>query len=124
MAERAGLDFDIDDGEDVDISALVKPKKDKAERPANEKEVITKTAEESGFSSRQPKKTRRRGKRSPYTQQKNVKMRPGMPELFIDVCEKLGLKDYELMEHAIEAVLQKHKLKDEQESFKELVKSK
>jgi uncharacterized protein YktA (UPF0223 family) len=34
------------------------------------------------------------------------------------------MKDYELMEHAIELVLQKHKLKDAHEHFKELVQGK
>lgn len=117
MAERAGFDFEDDD---VDIASLAKTKRP----PSDEREAITRAAEESGFHSRQVKKTRRRGKRSVYTQQKNIKMRPGMPELFIEIAEELGIKDYEILEMAIEALLEKQKMKDQLEQFKSILNPK
>lgn len=119
MAERPGLDLNDDD---LDIGDFADPKPKR--RYSDDKEKLTSVAEQSGFSSRQPKKQRRRGRRSVYTQQKNVKMRPNMPDLFIDVSDELGMKDYELMEHALELVLQKHKLKELHDEFKEIVKGK
>lgn len=120
MAERAGFDFESDDVDDVDIATLAKAKR----APSDEKEAIERAAEESGFHSRQVKKTRRRGKRSVYTQQKNIKMRPGMPELFIEIADEMNIKDYEILELAIEALLQKQKMKEQLEEFKTILNPK
>lgn len=43
-----------------------------------------------------------------------------MPELFADIADGLGVKDYELLEMAIQAFLSKQKMKDELERFKEI----
>ena len=52
--------------------------------------------------------TKRRGrKKSPYTIAKGVKIREGMPELFIELAEHLGLQDNQTFERAILALIEK-----------------
>ncbi len=116
MAERAGLDLDDLDDE-LDIAAFAGTKQSKPK--VNEKE-LSKVSEEAGFVSRQPKKRRRRGGRTLYTQQKNFKMRPDMPDLIADVADELGIKDYELLELALEALLTKKKMKEELDRYREI----
>lgn len=122
MAERAKLDLDnINDDvneEGIDISTLAGAKRPK---PTISRDELTKISEEAGFVSRQAPKRRRRGGRTAYTKQKNFKMRPDMSELFEDVADNLGVKDYELFEMALQAFLSKQKLKDEMERFKAIV---
>lgn len=117
MAERAGLDLDDLNDDEVDIASLTGPKNPK---PKIDRKELSKVSEEAGFVSRQVPRQRRRGGRTAYTRQKNFKMRPDMPELFADIADGLGVKDYELLEMAIQAFLSKQKMKDELERFKEI----
>ena len=117
MAERAGLDLDDINEDEVDIASLTGPRNPK---PKVDRKELNKVSEEAGFVSRQATRQRRRGGRTAYTQQKNFKMRPNMPELFADVADGLGIKDYELLEMAIQAFLTKQKLKEELERFKRI----
>lgn len=119
MSERPGIDLDIDDVSDADIEKLANTKR---EKPRIDKNTLNEVSEKSGFLSRQNKKRRRRGNKTAYTQQKNIRMRPGMNDLFVDVAEELGVKDYELFEMAFRAFLQKQKLKEFQDRFSELTK--
>lgn len=116
MAERAGLDLDDFDDE-LDIAEFAGTKKSK---PKVDKKELSKVSEEAGFVSRQPNKRRRRGGRTPYTQQKNFKMRPDMPELIVEIADEIGVKDSELIELAIEALLTKKKMKDQLKRYKEI----
>lgn len=118
MAERAGLDLDDINEDEVDIASLTGPKNPK---PKVDRKELNKVSEEAGFVSRQAPRHRRRGGRTAYTQQKNFKMRPDMPELFADVADGLGVKDYELLEMAIQAFLTKQKMKEELERFKSII---
>lgn len=120
MVDRPTVDISIDEEDDLDISLLAQTKKNKS--PKADKEKLEEVAQVSGFTSREVKPVRRRARRSVFTQQKNIKMRPGMPDLFIDASLALDMKDYELLEHALELVLQKHKLTDELQRLKELKK--
>lgn len=118
MAERAKLGLDDLDDNSVDISELASTK---VSKPRVNQEHLSKVSESAGFVSRQaPRPRRRRGSMTAYTQQKNFKMRPGMPDLFADVADDLGIKDYELFEMAFQALLTKQKLKDELARFKEI----
>ena len=121
MSERPGINLDFDDESDVDISLLAKGPTNK-NKIVRDKDQLEEAAYKSGFTSRESKRPRRRGRRTAYTQQKNIKMRPSMPDLFVDLSVELGMKDYELLEHAIQLVIQKHKLKDELERFNEIIK--
>ena len=118
MSDRPGIDLDFDDESEVDIEKLANTKR---EKPKFDKNTLNEVSEKSGFVSRQASKPRRRrGARSPYTQQKNFKMRPEMPELFADIADSLAVKDYELLEMALQAFLTKQKMKEELERFKKL----
>lgn len=120
MSERPGISIDLDDSNDdeIDISSLTGLKNPK---PKINRKDLNKASEEAGFVSRQAPKHRRRGGRTAYTRQKNFKMRPDMPELFADVADGLGVKDYELLEMAIQAFLTKQKMKEELERFKSII---
>lgn len=119
MAERASLDLDSLEDDDIDLQSLASTKRDKGKV---DKDELSRVSEEAGFVSRQAKKRRRRGNKTAYTQQKNIRMRPGMNDLFVDVAEELGVKDYELFEMAFRAFLQKQKLKEFQDRFADLTK--
>lgn len=122
MAKRGGVNLDSEDNKEpgIDLTSLV------MEKPARastlDEKVLKETAEDSGFVSREIKKTRRRGKRSPYKEQKNIKIRLGVSDLYIDVGEKLGVNDNELFDLALQALLEKKKLKDELSRLKEILK--
>ncbi|WP_330109785.1 hypothetical protein [Methylophaga thalassica] len=118
MAERAGLDLGSFDEDEVDITDFTETK---ISKPKVDKKELSKISEEAGFPSRQSTKRRRRGGRTAYTQQKNFKMRPDMPDLVADVADHLGVKDYEVLEMAIEALLSKKKMKDELKRYKNII---
>lgn len=118
MAERPKLGLDDLDDDSVDIAELGQTKVNK---PKVSRQELSKVSESAGFVSRQAARPRRRrGTMTAYTQQKNIKMRPGMNDLFADVADDLGVKDYELFEMAFLALLTKQKLRDEQARFKEI----
>lgn len=105
---------------DIDLASLVTSSPARATTADSEK--VKKSAEESGFVSRVSKKTRRRGKRSPYVEQKNIKVRIGVSDLYIDIGEKLGVNDNEVFDLALQALLEKTKLKPELARLKEILK--
>jgi hypothetical protein len=47
-------------------------------------------------------------------------MRPEMPELIVEIADEIGVKDSELIELAIEALLTKKKMKDQLNRYKEI----
>lgn len=121
MAERTPLT--IDDDSDLDLSGLVSTRNKKTPLSKNrEKQVIQETAENSGFNSRAVSRKRRKGRRSPYTEQKGIKVRPEIKELFEDVADNLDLRDHTLFEMALLALLEKRKMREETKRYRQIIK--
>ena len=77
--ERAGLNLDTEDM--IDIAELTgKPQAKHADT-----RKLEQVAQQAGFTSRAPQKPRRRRKKSPYTAQLGIKIRPQMKALFQDI---------------------------------------
>ena len=92
--------------ERIDLEELTKIDTRKPEITEDQKKDLYQGGEKLGFGSRMP--TKRRGrKKSPYTIAKGVKIREGMPELFIELAEHLGLQDNQTFERAILALIEK-----------------
>ena len=121
MAERTPLAIDEDD--DLDISSLVRNKKATLNR-GNEAQAVKESAESSGFTSRPISKKRRKGRKSPYTEQKGIKVRPEMKELFEDVADNLDFRDHTLFEMALLALLEKRKMREEVKRYKAILSDK
>jgi hypothetical protein len=68
---------------------------------------LEKVASESGFVKRLPKKRKNRRKRSPYTEQLGIKIRPLIKEIFQEIGEKLSIYDHTTFELAILALIEK-----------------
>jgi len=68
---------------------------------------LEKVASESGFVKRLPKKRKNRRKRSPYTEQLGIKIRPLIKEIFQEIGEKLSIYDHTTFELAIFALIEK-----------------
>jgi len=68
---------------------------------------LEKVASESGFIKRLPKKRKNRRKRSPYTEQLGIKIRPLIKEIFQEIGEKLSIYDHTTFELAIFALIEK-----------------
>jgi hypothetical protein len=114
--ERAGLNLD----EDLDLTVFA-PKT----RPRPESEIenraIKQAAEQSGFTSREPR-MRRRKPMSPYKIQLNLKVRDGIKELFQDVGERLRIHDKTVFERALLALIEKEGQGDLLQRYREIVK--
>tara|TARA_R110001606_G_C15404703_1_gene654236 strand:- start:28637 stop:28990 length:354 start_codon:yes stop_codon:yes gene_type:complete len=117
MAERGKI---VDSEDELDISSIVGVSSIKSTHRDDAK--IKQAAEESGFTSREVRKTRSRGRRSPYVEQKAFKVRRGMNDLYIDIGIKLNKADNALFDAAIQALLEKNKLKEELVRLKEILK--
>lgn len=115
--ERAHLNFD----DDLDLSEFQPATKIVKEKP--DQKLIEKTAEQSGFPSRDPKKKqRRRRKPSPYIDQLNIRCRSGVKEIFQDLSEDLDLRDHTTFEKAIQALIEKEGSEEYLKRFKELTR--
>ncbi|GEM_PF-3164097 len=68
---------------------------------------LEKVASESGFVKRLPQKRKNRRKRSPYTEQLGIKIRPLIKEIFQEIGEKLSIYDHTTFELAIFALIEK-----------------
>lgn len=68
---------------------------------------LEKVASESGFVKRLPQKRKNRRKRSPYTEQLGIKIRPLIKEIFQEIGEKLSIYDHTTFELAILALIEK-----------------
>lgn len=68
---------------------------------------LEKVAAESGFVKRIPQKRQNRRKRSPYTEQLGIKIRPLIKEIFQEIGEKLSIYDHTTFELAILALIEK-----------------
>ena len=68
---------------------------------------LEKVASESGFVKRLPQKRKNRRKRSPYTEQLGIKIRPLIKEIFQEISEKLSIYDHTTFEFAILALIEK-----------------
>ena len=113
--ERAGLNL----SEDLDLTDFV-PKKQPRRDSEEEKRAIKQAAEQSGFSSREPR-MRRRKPMSPYKIQFNLKVRDGIKELFQDMGERLQVHDRTLFERAFLALIEKEGQNDLLQRYRDLV---
>src|SRR5688572_10602927 len=100
--QRAGLDLD-----NIDIEELA-GKGRGTHKPSVDPARIQEVAEQSGFISRQPQKKRRQRKKSPYTEQLCVRVRPGMKGLFQDMADLMDTRDHTAFERALLALIEKN----------------
>ena len=116
MSKRKTRDFDDELQIDLEelTGAIRKPKP-----TAEQKRAMKAAAEQSSFSSREPKKRR---KISPYTAQFGGKCREGMKTLFQDIGGRMGGYDTQTLELAILALLEKEQFEDLKRRYEELVK--
>ena len=98
--KRASFNFD----EVIDISLVENVSKNR--ELINYKD-LEKVASESGFVKRLPQKRKNRRKRSPYTEQLGIKIRPLIKEIFQEISEKLSIYDHTTFEFAILALIEK-----------------
>jgi hypothetical protein len=82
------------------------------------KAKLEKIAEQTGFTSRQPRKKRSRTK---YTAQINIKIREGVKPLFQEMSAHLEIFDSETFELAMLALIEKKGTKEQLKRFKELL---
>ncbi|MEP6606069.1 MAG: hypothetical protein ABJA60_08120 [Nitrosospira sp.] len=114
--ERAGLNLN----EDIDLTAFA-PKIRPRPKSEEENHAIKQAAEQSGFTSREPK-MRRRKPSSPYKIQLNLKVRDGIKELFQDVGERLNVHDKTAFEKALLALIEKEQQTDLLQRYSDIVK--
>ena len=114
--ERAGLNLN----EDLDLSGFA-PKIRPRPKSEEENHAIKQAAEQSGFTSREPK-MRRRKPSSPYKIQLNLKVRDGIKELFQDVGERLHVHDKTAFERALLALIEKEQQSDLLQRYRDIVK--
>ena len=117
--QRASLDFDADT-ETPDVQELAG--KSSTNKHAVDPETVQGVAEESGFPSRGGRAPvhRRRRKKSPYTMQLGLKVRPGMRELFQDMGEHLAVYDHTAFERALLALIEKEGTAEQLEIYKDI----
>lgn len=113
--KRASLDLDSSVGIEEVIEGY-------QEKSTPDFATIKEVAEQSGFVSRQPQKNRRRRKKSPFTDQLGIKVRPEMKALFQDIGERLSVYDHTTFECALLALLEKEGIKDLLKQYKEITK--
>jgi len=120
--ERLSLTLD----DDIDITSLTRTKVPFSTMDRDsERKSIESAAQESGFTKREPKKSRRRTRRSPYSDQKSIRVRPAMKVLVEDIADELDINDYVVFEMAILALLEDLSVKlklEEKASMKAMVK--
>lgn len=116
VKERSGLHLN----DDLDLTGFA-PKTQPRHRSEGEKQAITQAAEESGFTSREPR-IRRRKPTSPYKIQLNLKVRNGMKELFQDMGARLYVHDHTIFERALLALIEKEGQGDLLQRYREVIK--
>ncbi len=99
--QRAGLNIE----DPIDIVELVKT--NKTNNMLSQQEKLKQIAELEGFTSRQPQKRKIRRKKSPFTSQIGIKVRPEVRDLFQDIGGYLNVYDHTTFEKAILALLEK-----------------
>lgn len=120
--KRPSLSLD----DDIDISSLVKPSNTVKTSPETI-DALVEEGKKTGFVSREAKEseqgtTRSRRKVSPYTVQKNIKMRVGMADLLEEITYSLDShSDQATVEVAILALIQKEELTELEKKFHEIV---
>lgn len=127
MGDQRASIIDFDDDEDLasEIADLAsKPVK----KPSINPETVEEAAKKSGFTNRKPGKDskqalpRRRRKKSPFTEQLGVKVRPGMREIFQDLGDKIGTYDHTTFERALLALIKEERAGELKARFDELIR--
>lgn len=116
VKERSGLHLN----DDLDLTSFA-PKTQLRHHSEGEKQAIVQAAEESGFTSREPR-IRRRKPTSPYKIQLNLKVRNGMKELFQDMGARLYVHDHTIFERALLALIKQEGQDDLLQRYKEIIK--
>ncbi len=123
--ERASI-IDLDDNEDTldddlasSLTQVIEKKTTKAKVNPSKVEAVAKT---SGFTNRQQptKKTRARRKKSPFTEQLGVKIRPDMREIFQDLGELIGEYDHTTFERALLVLIKEENAEDILRKFEKI----
>ena len=118
--QRAALDF-ASDSETVDIEELAG--KSRKGKHVVDPETLQRVAEQSGFPSREnARKTLRRRKKSPYTMQLGLKVRPAMRELFQEMGAHLDVYDHTTFERAVLALIEKEGTTEQKKTYEGIVK--
>ena len=118
--QRAALDF-TSDSETVDIEELAG--KSRKGKNVVDPETLQRVAEQSGFPSREnARKTLRRRKKSPYTRQLGLKVRPAMRELFQEMGASLDVYDHTTFERAVLALIEKEGTTEQKKTYEDIVK--
>lgn len=118
--QRASLDLG-NKSDSIDIAELAGSSRLK--KDAVDPETIKQVSEMSGFPSREKTvKTRRRRKKSPFTQQLGLKCRPEMRELFQDMSEYLDVYDHTTFERAMLALIEKEGTEEHLKRYESIVK--
>lgn len=113
--KRAGLSLHDDMIDLEELTERLPPSK------PEEKEKLAQVAEKSGFTSRESSgRQRRRRRKSPFTDQQAIRIRPGMKDLFQDLGEYLDVMDHTTFERAILALIEKEGNEEHSRRFKEL----
>lgn len=110
MGEQRASILDFEDDEDFARELVEVISKPEPTKPTVNPKDIEAVARKSGFTNRQPPEpTRRRRKKSPFTEQLGIKVRPGMKEIFQDLGEIIGGYDHTIFERAILALIKQEK---------------
>lgn len=140
MGDQRASIIDIDE-EDYLLDDLVDVvKKPKPEKPKVNAQAVEAVAKSVGFTSRQQPteksieettteittrgtRIRHRRKKSPYTEQLGIKVRPGIREIFQDLGGLLSEYDHTTFERALHALIKQEKgTKELEKEFLELTK--
>lgn len=126
MADRVSLGLDelIDSTENTSISLDELAGGGSATKTnAQLQKALEKEGAKLGFTSRQPTRKFSR-RRSPYTEQCNLKMRSGMRDLFQEIGDRLEMFDQETLEQAILALIEKEEFNDLLIEYENVIKRK
>ncbi len=126
MVDRVSLGLDnlIDDSQEPSVSLEeLAGGSSSTKTDIQLQKALTKEGAKLGFTSRQPtrKFTRRR---SPYTEQCNLKMRSGMRDIFQEIGDRLEMFDQETLERAILALVEKEGFDDLLAEYENVIQQK
>jgi hypothetical protein len=111
--KRTGFDFE----EGIDLGLVERASN--SGKSVNYKD-LEKVAADSGFIKRLPQTRKNRRKRSPYTEQLGIKVRPLIKDIFQELGEKLSVYDHTTFELAILALIEKEKDQELLEKYKDI----
>lgn len=122
MADRVSLGLDDVDNKNevsIGIEELVNHNTTPP-TPSDVRTALEREGAKHGFVSRQPV-IRPGRRRSPYTDQCNLKMRPGMRDVFQELSARMGFFDQETLEIALLALIEKEGFTDLEKAYNSIL---